>query len=71
MRPEGPPYDPICGKRIDPGHAESAEYKRRKYYFCSPRCRERFEKQAERLRIQELARMGALFAKAKVRWGVA
>ncbi len=65
-------YDPVCGRRIDPSSAtQSMEYKRRKYFFCSGGCRERFERQAERMRLQDLARMGALFAHAKVRWGVA
>jgi YHS domain-containing protein len=64
-------HDPICGKEVDPSGSASTEYKKRRYYFCSHGCKERFERQAERLRLQELARMGALFAHAKVRWGVA
>jgi YHS domain-containing protein len=64
-------FDPICGKRVDPGGAQAVEYKKRKYFFCSDRCKERFERQAERHRVQDLARMGALFANQKVRWGVA
>jgi YHS domain-containing protein len=63
-------FDPICGKRVDPT-GEAVEYKKRKYFFCSDRCKERFERQAERHRVQDLARMGALFANQKVRWGVA
>jgi YHS domain-containing protein len=64
-------HDPICGREVNPSGAASTEYKKRRYYFCSPRCKERFERQAERLRLQELARMGALFAHQRVRWGVA
>src|ERR671927_208280 len=64
-------FDPICGKRVDPAGAQAVEYKKRKYFFCSDRCKERFERQAERHRVQDLARMGALFANQKVRWGVA
>jgi YHS domain-containing protein len=64
-------HDPVCGREVDPSEAPASEYKKRRYYFCSPRCKERFERQAERLRLQELARMGALFQHAKVRWGVA
>ncbi len=64
-------FDPICGKRVDPVGAQALEYKKRKYFFCSGRCKERFERQAERHRIHDLARMGALFAQQKVRWGVA
>jgi YHS domain-containing protein len=64
-------FDPICGKRVDPVGAQAVEYKKRKYFFCSGRCRERFERQAERHRVQDLARLGALFARQKVRWGLA
>ncbi len=64
-------FDPICGRAVNPGGAHSAEYKRRKYFFCSGGCRERFERQAERHRVHDLARMGALFTDQKVRWGVA
>ena len=64
-------HDPICGKEVDTSAASSTEYKKRRYYFCSARCKKQFERQAERLRLQELARIGALFAHQKVRWGVA
>lgn len=67
----GQANDPICGREVETSGAASSEYKKRRYYFCSSRCKERFEKQAEKLRLQDLARMGALFAQAKVRWGVA
>ena len=63
--------DPICGKPVRPGSSHSFEYKKRTYFFCSDECKERFERQAERLRMKDLARMGALFAHEKVRWGVA
>jgi YHS domain-containing protein len=64
-------FDPICGKPVDPNGSQTFEYKKRTYFFCSMRCRVRFERQAERHRLHELARMGALFANQKVRWGVA
>ena len=64
-------FDPICGRRVDPAGAQALEYKKRKYFFCSDRCRARFEHQAERHRMHDLARLGMLFAKQKVRWGVA
>jgi hypothetical protein len=35
------------------------------------RCRKGFERQAERIHVGELARMGNLFGERKVRWGVA
>jgi YHS domain-containing protein len=64
-------FDPICGRRVDPTGSPAVEYKKRKYFFCSGGCRERFERHAERHRVQDLARMGALFQRQKVRWGVA
>jgi YHS domain-containing protein len=67
----GNAHDPICGKEVDPAGASSSEYGKRRYYFCSPRCKERFEQQAETLRLQELARVGALFSASPVRWGIA
>jgi YHS domain-containing protein len=67
----GVSIDPICGKPVAEKSAESFEYKRRTYYFCSPLCRGRFERQAERIHVGELARMGRLFAEKKASWGVA
>ncbi|GAC1337543.1 MAG: hypothetical protein NVSMB23_04140 [Myxococcales bacterium] len=65
-------YDPICGiKVVLEAAAHSAEYKKRRYVFCSARCKHEFERAAERLRMQEAARAGALFTLGKVRWGLA
>lgn len=65
-------YDPICGKAIATGaSAHQMEYKRRRYYFCSTHCKARFEREAERLRLHELARVGALLSSGRVRWGLA
>ncbi|MFO7156058.1 MAG: YHS domain-containing protein [Pseudomonadota bacterium] len=64
--------DPICGKQLpDSEGAPSVEYRRRRYYFCSPTCRAAFLKRTERARIRELARVGALLSDGKVRWGLA
>lgn len=63
--------DPICGRWVKHAAGETIDYKKRTYFFCSVRCRERFEQQAERHRVQELARMGALFGNERVRWGLA
>jgi YHS domain-containing protein len=63
--------DPICGREVDTGAAASTEYKKRRYYFCSRRCRAGFERQAERIHCGELARLGTLFTPSKARWGVA
>lgn len=67
----GVALDPVCGKPVREADAEALEYKRKKYFFCSRRCRTRFEHQAERIHVNELARMGALFATSKAHWGVA
>jgi YHS domain-containing protein len=67
----GVAIDPICGKPVVEEDADSFEYKRKTYYFCSPRCRGKFERQAERIHVGELAKMGALFAEKRPRWGVA
>ena len=35
--------DPVCGMTVEPAMAKwSAEHERRTYYFCNPRCREKF-----------------------------
>jgi YHS domain-containing protein len=65
-------YDPICGERVDGNEgAPSSEYKKRRYFFCSDRCKLEFERAAERIRMQESARAGALFSQGKVKWGIA
>lgn len=64
--------DPVCGRRLDnAGTGSSAEYKRRRYFFCSEKCRHAFERQTERFRLHELARAGALLSPGRVRWGLA
>ncbi len=63
--------DPICGRRVESAPSEhSAEYKKRRYYFCSAECKDAFHARAERFRMAELARAGALLTPGKVRWGV-
>jgi YHS domain-containing protein len=65
-------YDPICGKKVETKPATpSAEYKKKRYYFCSEGCKHAFEYEAEKLRMNELAKVGALLSKGKVRWGLA
>lgn len=71
VRMEGISRDPICGKPVVQDDSDSVEYKRRRYYFCSAGCKGRFERRTEKLRMLDLARMGALFTKARVQWGVA
>lgn len=73
MNDGGVSIDPMCGQPVVEDDAESFQYKRRTYYFCSAACRGRFARRAERMRVAELARLGALFAEKtkKARWGVA
>jgi len=71
---EGVAVDPVCGHTL---HAASSstvrlEHRGHTFHFCSEGCRERFERLAERVRVGEVMKMGALFAPSeKVRWGVA
>ncbi len=41
--------DPVCGMEVDPEHpgGGSFEHQGRTYYFCGPRCRERFSRAPE------------------------
>ena len=68
-----PHFDPICGRRVATGSMNilTAEYKQRRYFFCSEKCREHFNDRAEKFRIAELARGGALLRPGPVRWGLA
>jgi len=69
---KGRSYDPICGVQVAGGdRTPSSEYKKRRYFFCSDKCKHEFERAAERIRMQEAARAGALFTHGKVRWGLA
>lgn len=64
--------DPVCGRKLAKTGAEaSAEYKRRRYFFCSEKCRHAFERQTEWFRLHELAKAGALMTPGRVRWGLA
>jgi YHS domain-containing protein len=37
--------DPVCGMDVDENKAAgTAEYNGKKYYFCSPACKTKFEK---------------------------
>jgi Cu+-exporting ATPase len=41
--------DPVCGMYVDPARARgTAGYKDKTYYFCSPRCEERFKAEPEK-----------------------
>ena len=40
--------DPVCGMTVDPSRAVTAEYRGRRYSFCWPGCRAKFEADPER-----------------------
>ena len=50
MAPQTPRVtDPVCGMHVDPARAASHwDYQGTRYYFCNPRCRERFEADPEK-----------------------
>ncbi len=36
--------DPVCGMEVDPADAAGhSEFEDRVYYFCSPKCKEKFD----------------------------
>ncbi len=42
---EGKEKDPICGMTVDPKNTQHhSVYQSRHYYFCSPSCKEQFDK---------------------------
>ncbi len=71
MAGNGTSIDPVCGRAVREAGAESQEHQSRRYYFCSPACRRRFEAGTDQVRAAELARLGALFGKRAAAWGVA
>lgn len=41
--------DPVCGMEIDPKTAYGkSEYQGQTYYFCSPGCKQAFDKEPEK-----------------------
>ena len=38
----GEAIDPVCGMRVDPASALSHRHGDETYYFCNPRCRDKF-----------------------------
>jgi YHS domain-containing protein len=41
-------HDPVCGMTVDRGTALSADHRGRRYFFCGPGCRAKFEAEPER-----------------------
>jgi Cu+-exporting ATPase len=56
--------DPVCGMYVEPQKARgSAEYQGKSYYFCSPRCAERFQAEPEKYlkpKAQPLVQLGGI-----------
>jgi uncharacterized membrane protein YraQ (UPF0718 family)/YHS domain-containing protein len=40
--------DPVCGMSVDRGKAPSADHRGRRYFFCGPGCRSKFEAEPDR-----------------------
>jgi uncharacterized protein len=45
--------DPVCGMTVDRRNAESGEHRGRRYFFCGPGCRAKFEADPERYAARE------------------
>ncbi|MGE5483738.1 MAG: YHS domain-containing protein [Ignavibacteriales bacterium] len=51
--------DPVCHMEVDPDKAAGeAEHQGKKYYFCSPRCRETFEREPAKYTGGDMSREG-------------
>ena len=60
-----PERDPVCGMMVDPAHAAGkAEYQGKSYYFCNPRCEQRFRAEPEKFLAPKPAPAAAPAAKA-------
>ena len=71
-RTKGRSYDPICGVPVESSDGTpTSEYKKRRYFFCSQKCKHEFERAAERIRLHQRARAGVLFTQDRIRWGLA
>lgn len=47
--------DPVCGMAVTRGDmAGETAYQGRTYYFCSPACKERFDREPQRFIVQAL-----------------
>jgi len=42
--------DPVCGMKVDPKNAKggSSDYHGQTYYFCSPKCKIKFDNETEK-----------------------
>lgn len=59
--------DLVCGMDVNPGNAPAqSNYRGRTYYFCSPECKEKFEREPQLYVGQEQLRQGVEQAKQTV-----
>jgi Cu+-exporting ATPase len=55
----GTVVDPVCGMHVDPKQARgTAQHKEKTYYFCSPRCEEKFKAEPEKYLAQKQTSAG-------------
>jgi len=48
--------DPVCGMTVSRGEdAERTEYQGRHYYFCSPECKDRFDKDPVQYAVRRIS----------------
>ena len=40
--------DPVCGMQVDENKAQQSNYQGKSYYFCSPGCKEKFDREPQR-----------------------
>ena len=62
--------DPVCGRDVtSASDAPSAEYRHRRYHFCSEGCRLAFIHATAQMSCRESARAGTLLTPGIIRWG--
>src|SRR2546421_7493557 len=63
----GKAVDPVCGMTVDPETAKwSREYEGKKYYFCNPRCLEKFSADPAKYLSPQPASMPVLIQPSKM-----
>ena len=67
----GVAVDPICGEARHRGGRGGARVQAAPLLLLLGGCRASFEQQAERIHVNELAKLGTLFTDRKASWGVA
>jgi YHS domain-containing protein len=62
--------DPVCGRDVMPASdSPSAEYRHRRFHFCSENCRVAFIHATAQMSCREAARGGTLLSPGVIRWG--